>query len=569
MPSAVTSCIDSPLTFATEWYWHPDAPEFLVCSRCYVDHIYGTMFKDSFRSERLSDGTPRVCRFSKPRMRDHLFRDSVATGSLESALKWMRFRPVIPDCKGVDGIKGEVGIKWYSSKSDMIPGFVSCEACYEDYILTNHFSANFEPSKPQPAFDTWACDIAVPFIEKEYKAKGELNDWAGFVSEAKARISMQPCPQRNEALTYGKKWFIPKGGPDGLVLCSGCYCDQVIHTGQEANWEVAERFTESFDKYVRCGMGIFSIRVGMSRAHDTKDFGSFWTAMRKLSNEKFCEDDGIEDGVWYTLPSYPRDFGICAGCYVAIAEPLNVARFFVRKRDAQPAGTKWRCCFSVTQPRFRQFMQKLLEMYYTLDSASFDQFATVYSSMPVCPRDEDAQNKRWYGWMDCTICPECYNDFAQHSPLAAKMDMNDTLLETSTMCEMYSPRMRNLYKECGAASPPDAAPLLKLSVQRRLVWMETVPQMRMMLFRAKMALDQQQILNAVSSHYKQAGMLEDITDKSMYTYGAAGVGYGYANMNLLQGAIYGQQATAAGASAANPTATMLVGQLEQRWKAVE
>ncbi|KAI1211153.1 uncharacterized protein F4807DRAFT_419220 [Annulohypoxylon truncatum] len=568
-PSAVTSCIDSPLTFTTDWYWHPSAPDFLICSRCYVDHIHRTKFRDSFQSKRFDDGKARVCRLSKSRMRDNLFKDAITTGSLESALSWMHTRPQIPDCKGIDGVKGTVGIKWYKPKSGAIPGFVACQACYEDYILTNHFSANFEPAPPQPEGETWACDMAVPFIEKEYAARGKASDWAGFANETKARMSIKACPGRGRASTYGKKWFVPKAGPEGLVLCAACYCDQVIHTGEEAKWEVAESYEKATNKHVLCGMGIFSIRIAMSRAHETKDYALFWTAVRKIANEKFCEDDGIEEGIWHSFPSDPSNFGVCARCYVGIAEPLDVARFFVRKREAQPSGTKWRCCFSVAHPRFRQFMQQLLEMYYTLNPRSFGEFAAVYASMPICPRDEDAKDKRWYGWMDCTICPECYHEFARHTPLAAKMHLNNTLLETTAMCEMYSPRMRNLYKECSDASPPDAGPLLAYSAQRRLVWAETVPQMRMMLFRAKMALKQQSFLNTTSTFYNSLGMLQQTSMGSSHTYGAAGVGYGYANMNLLQGAMYGQQAMAVSSSAVNGGTVMLVGQLEQRWRAVE
>ncbi|KAI2778332.1 hypothetical protein F4815DRAFT_246432 [Daldinia loculata] len=568
-PPAATSCIADPVTFATDWYCHPDAPEFFICSRCYVDYIHGTRFRNLFRRERFSDGKPRTCRFSKPRMRNHLLKDALETGSLEPALAWMRSRSQIPDCKGIEGVKGKVGIKWYMVRLNDIPGFVSCEACYEDRILTNHFFVNFEPTQLQPAEDTWSCDIAVPSIEKEYEARGKVNDWAGFVSETKARMSIKPCPQRNPELTYGRKWFVPKHGPEGLVLCSGCYCDQVIHTGEEALWEVDEKLTKAYDTKVRCSMGVFSIRMAMARAHDINDFQVFWRSVHKLANEKFCDDDGIEDGIWYTLPSDPPNFGLCAGCYVTIAESLNISRFFVPKRDAQPAGTKWQCCFSISHPRFRQFMPRLLEMYHTHDPTSFDKFASVYCSIPVCPRDEDAQNKHWYGWMDCTICPECYTDFAQQSPLAAKMELNNTLLETSTMCEMYSPRMRDLYIKYSEASPPDVRELLACSVQRRLVWIQTVPQMRMMLFRAKMALNQQRFLNVASSHYNQAGMLQDITYGHAHIYGAAGVGYGYANENLLQGAVYAQQAAQAGASAASGSAVLLVGQLEQQWRAVE
>lgn len=568
-PPAVTSCIDNRATFATDWYWHPDAPEFTICSRCYVDHIYGTRFQNFFRSERFTDGKARVCRFSKPRMKECLFESALATGSLDSALEWMRSRPLIPDCKGMDGVKGNAGIKWYRAKENEIPSFVSCQACYEDRILTNNFVVHFEPAPQQPASDTWACDLAVPFIDKEYEDRGKTNDWINFVNETKARLSMKPCPGHNKSLTYGKKWFIPKNGPEGLVLCLACYCDQAIHTGEEAKWEAADSWTRQYDKYVRCGIGIFSIKMAMASGHENKDFSTFWTAVRKLSNEKFCEDDGIENGVWYTLSSDPSNFGVCAGCYVAIAEPLNVSRFFVRKREAQPAGTKWRCCFSVAHPRFRQFITQLLELYHTHDLTSFDKFASVYASTPVCPRDQDEKNRRWYGWDDCTICPECYHDFGRHSPLAAKMDLNNTLLETNRMCELYSPRMRSLYKKCSEANPPDQVPLLEYSAQRRLVWAQTVPQMRMMLFRARMALNQQQVLNATSSFYNNMGMMEEITMPSLHTYSAAGVGYGYANMNLLQGAKYGQQAMNITMNAANGNSVFIVRQLEQQWRAVE
>ncbi|KAI1387132.1 uncharacterized protein F4822DRAFT_274985 [Hypoxylon trugodes] len=567
-PPAVTSCIDTPMAFATTWYWHPKASEFHICSRCYVDHIHGTRFQNSFQSKKFDDGGARICRFSKPRMKDHLFKAALSSGSLDLALDWMRSRLQIPDCKGTDGVKGSAGVKWYRAKSNAIPGFVTCEACYEDLILTSQLSTNFEPTHPHPVGETWSCDVAVPFVEKEFEARSKLNDWTGFANEAKARLSIPACPGR-KALTYDKKWFIPKGGPNGLVFCAGCYCDKVIHSGEEKNWEVAESYTRSADKYVQCGMSIFSIKMAMASAQDSKNFSIFWTAVHKLSHEKFCEDDGIEDGIWYTLPSDPKNFGICAGCFVAIAEPLNIAQFFRRKGDAQPAGTKWRCCFSVANPRFGQYIKQLLQLYYTLDPTPFDNFASVYSSVPTCPRDEDAKNRRWFGWLDCTICPECHHGFARHTELAAKMDLNDTLLENSVMCEMYSPRMRNLYKECSEASPPEPVPLLTYSAQRRLVWAETVPQMKMMLFRAKMALKQQRMLNITSSYYNMAGMMQESTYGSSYSYGAAGVGYGYANMNLLQGAMYSQQAQNVSASVTNGSAVFVIGQLEQRWRAVE
>ncbi|KAI8957366.1 hypothetical protein F5Y11DRAFT_339947 [Daldinia sp. FL1419] len=59
-PSTVTSCIYDPVTFATDWYCDPDTPEFFVCSRCYVNHLCRSRFRDIFKKEKFNDGKPRV-----------------------------------------------------------------------------------------------------------------------------------------------------------------------------------------------------------------------------------------------------------------------------------------------------------------------------------------------------------------------------------------------------------------------------------------------------------------------------------------------------------------------------
>ncbi|KAI1760091.1 hypothetical protein GGR53DRAFT_470658 [Hypoxylon sp. FL1150] len=159
------------------------------------------------------------------------------------------------------------------------PEFVACQVCYEDCVLHTSFDANFKPTtQPQPAGDTWACGLAVPFIEKE--------------------MSVDVCPQRHKTLPYGRKWLVPKSRLAELVLCAACYCDKVLHTDEASKWKAAE-----------C-----------------------WTRM-------------------------------CAACYVAIAEPIGVSWFFVRKLDVQPARTKWRCCLSVAHPCFGQFVQRPPETY--------------------------------------------------------------------------------------------------------------------------------------------------------------------------------------------------------------
>ena len=430
-PQAVTQCIDNLMTFPTDWYYHPEAPDYLICSRCYVDRIHGSRYQEAYHHRRFNDGKPRICRFGKPRMRDQLYKEALASGSLRPVVDWMQKRSTILDCKGVDGVKGKFadGIVWYKARD--ILRFLSCQACYEDQVLTNqfaqHFSVHDEAQRPD---DVWACDMAVPYIEREYNKRAKQNDWQGFVVEAKARITAQPCPQGKKVPGPERKWFAPReAGLQDLVLCSACYRDQVIHTGEESKWGVRQDLTREY--LVCCSRGIYNTLVLFNQALATKNNARFWDAARKYVREKDCDDEGIVDGVWYTLPSRAREFGVCGACYAGMLEPLGLSRFWVLKTDVPP-GAKVLCCFNFNHPRFSKYLPLFAQMDLTLDPAPLDEYASVYASIPVCMRDEDKSNLHWYGWRDCTICPECYLEFARHSPLANLMEYHDTQVVGST-----------------------------------------------------------------------------------------------------------------------------------------
>lgn len=151
--------------------------------------------------------------------------------------------------------------------------------------------------------------------------------------------------------------------------------------------------------------------------------------------------------------------------------------------------------------------------------------------------------------------------------MVARMEFKDKLMPNNALCGMYSPRMRNLFKETAAMEPINIQPMLEFSRHRLQVYMETVPQMRMMLFQAKMNSQQQMMLNTQSTFYHQMGLNNQLMYGSAYTYSAPGVGGGFANMDLLKAEQYKQQAM--GLMSNMPSATMQVGMLEQKWRAVE
>lgn len=564
------SCIDIPVTFATTWYYHPATPEFFICSRCFTDLIASTQFRQLFQSLTSAIGNRRHCRFSKPMMKDHIWKNAVLTNCLQPAIDWMRLRATIPDCRGVDGVKGDTGIKWYSAVNDSIPGFLLCQACYEDHALTNPLASYFQPHpQAQGAKDHWACDMAIPFIQQQYEADGSTGHWSNFAFEAKSRLVIPRCAQQVAVKAHGKKWFGPVHGPTGLILCAACYCDQVIHTGEEPRWQVVPGLTDARDKQVRCAMGRFNIRMAMARAHEVRDFSIFWTAIQKLEEHPLCADSGTQDDnvTWWTLPGDPSGFQVCGACYVAIAEPLGVSQFFEQKQGI-PQGTILQCCFNLAHPRLRYYMPRLLEAYFTHNPMSLIQYATTYGSIKPCAREVELVGARWYGWSECTICPECYLSFArQHNALVMQMPLQHTLIDNPTMCEMYSPRMRGLYAEAASRTPPNPTDLLHHAQLRRQTYHATVPQMRRLISQQKLALGQQQMLNTLSTFHTNSGQLQQIAYSTTHTYSAPGVGGGFANMDALQGAAYGQQAM--GITAGAQGALGMVRNLEQQWRAVE
>ncbi|KAJ9144063.1 Integral membrane protein [Pleurostoma richardsiae] len=559
------------MTFPTTWYFHSSAPEFFICSWCFVEHIYTSRFQDQFVGTILNDEKPRECLFSRPRMNKVLFPDATSTGSLQGVLEWMKRRSAIPKCKGVDGAKGAAGVKWYSTIGNEINGFVACEACYEDICLTNSFASHLEPTPNcQAADDVWFCDMAVRFVQGVYTESGKTKNWTNFVTEAEARMNrISSCPKGSRSSGSSRAWFRPKNrDPGGLVICAACYCDHVGLTADSSAWERATELDGRLDINVTCDMGQFNLLIAMLRAVEREDYSIWWTAVREVARQPHCDSKGVKDGVWYTLPSRPAGFEVCGACYAAVLRSLDIERFFVRRSDIPPGESRL-CSLHPSYQRFQSVVNKLLETFYLQDTARLERWAVDYADTPICGRDKDFKDRVWYGWEECTICPECYLEFIKGTSLAGAMPLRGARIPQMSLCEMYSPRMRQLYLE--ACETGDPSQLLEHATLRRRVYFETVPPIRAILFRAQMRLGEQVRLNAASTTYKMMGGLEAIGHTSHYTYGNAAVGYGHENLHSFQGAVYGQQGMEVfrAGQMQGVNDKFVIKELEERWRAVE
>ncbi|OIW26321.1 hypothetical protein CONLIGDRAFT_634618 [Coniochaeta ligniaria NRRL 30616] len=563
-----TECVGLPVTFPLTWYTHSAAPGYNICSWCYQEHIRKTAFQHDFTGALMSDGQPRVCSFGQPRMKDCIFPHAVSSGSLSHVLEFMAFRTQIPNCAGTAGVNGSAHIKWYRPRNMEIPTMVVCQACYEDHILAKNLAVNFEPSLAQPQDDVWSCDLAVAYISAEYVRCAEANDWPRFVRETSTRLTLQPCPGTKTIYPEGKQWFEPVTGPEGFLICSACYCDHIHHTSEETRWrDAGTQVYITYGPSVKCCFGQFNVSVVAHRTlRETHNYELFWAALNTLVTEPLCDPKGTTNGTWYTLTSDPDGFAICRACYACIVEPWGVARYFMPDTSI-PKSVTWICCLSPGIPRFPIYLTKLLELMLTHDPTPLAQFAGEYGCIPICKRDHDFKNGFWYGWDACTICPECHHEFIRGTALADSITLRGVQLESWRMCEMYSPRMRNLYLEACAANPPDPTALFAAAGQRRAVYNQTMPVVRKFVSDQRLALGRQQYLIGKSSFNNFIGG-SLAASMPTHTFGMAAGEHRFDNQFQVDGAKFGDQAIVLGQQIRNGDWSSADG-LERIWREVE
>lgn len=558
-------CVDTLMDIRMTWYTHPSAPTAYICSRCYVDHIYPTSFKDDFKGELQSEGQPRVCRFSKLRASEYLFLQANATGDLQPLLDFMNARLKISDCKGLSGAKGEDGIKFWMAKNEAIPGLVICEACMEDVVKTSHFLSKFEPATNHGARDVWTCDLAGAYVYNEFKEASNMDDWSRFTKNAMTRLYLAPCPGAQQIECADRKFYTLQQGPQTFCICEVCYYDKVLGggvPGQEAHWSRSITYATA-----SCDMVDFNILMPMLLTLEIRDPSIFLATLPKVLSEPHCDAKGTKTENWYTLTADPDDFGVCGACYHGVVEPYGLAKFFKRKRGAD-AGTPLLCSLSAGHLRFRGMAQRLLHTLYLDDATDWAAFAAKYAGVAACPRNKPFKDGVWYGWNMCTICPECYVEFAEGTALDPQMTLRRTRREAITMCEMYSPRMRRLYADA-CEGRIEGNELLALADARRTVYTQTIMQCERILSQQRIALMRQQQLNAQSSFYTNLGRMQVASIGSSYTYGQAGLGYGFQSQAELDGARYGRQAMEVGVAATSGSALIQIQEFERQWAEVE
>ncbi|KAL4726620.1 hypothetical protein ACLX1H_005508 [Fusarium chlamydosporum] len=492
---AGAECSGALTAFPQHWFYHAAVPEFVICARCYIDHIYDTTFSNSFRKVYYDDGEKSRCRFSSRRIKDTLFPAAVKSGSLDQLLEFMQRRMTINDCREQNAVEGEM---WYRAAD--IPEGTICQACFEDGLITSSFAKYYSLQGSQGGA---YCDLSVWFLKRKFMDYAKEDKWNDFCRQFNERAQLPECPKINTVNASQYTWYKPISGPEGLQACGACYHDYFYASEDEDKWQQVRG--GNFD--TRCSLGQVNCVIPMHQALDDEDRSVFWSAVREMDKYPFCNREGIKGGTWYTPINDPPNWGICAACYEGIVKPVGGSRWFMKDTGLAPDGV-YLCGFNLGHPRALQALQTYANARNWGEPRILLDWTTQMGSIPQCPRIKFSKNRRWWGWGVAAICEDCYFSFAKGTALEPRFALTGQREpDKERMCDLFSPRMRSLYNE--ACTTGNLETFLALAEQRHMIYTQTIMQCEQILNEQKMAAMQAQMLGMQGTVYKSMGWTQE------------------------------------------------------------
>ncbi|KAK3991089.1 hypothetical protein QBC44DRAFT_307047 [Cladorrhinum sp. PSN332] len=552
--SSTLQCLGNfPLPEERDWYSHTSAPSFLICPACFEREIKSaTPLATSLSLVRKANTR---CYFSCSRMLKCLWPEAKRSGDFSAMLDWMKRRSEeVGDCRGVT--VGVEGMKWFSPAQNEVPGFFSCEACYEDLILATSIGARFGPT-PVERCQGATCAVVIPHIQRMFVKRLDRQhvNWDGFLDGAKMRMSLRKCPQFDgRPETEGRWWTIKGLGSDVWAACEECYADHVADT------DVLEKLFEPVPaastpsqgiwswgstppiKTFRCGFRPnfpFQHAVDMSNIEDW-DMGKRQSILTLVASKPTCgSPGGLDNGLFYNFHDELADFGVCEACYIGALKPHGFDKFF-KDRPQMVLGTGY-CRFHPALSRHTQFITSFyLAVQGACDFSAWEQEVRKWNSIPVCPRDQGVPGRLWWGWQNCSACQECFESVMVGSRYEKSLGSYGKYLEDSNNCCLFSPRMRGLYKE--ACETGDLDRFKELCAERMDIWRKTVPRLLTMQYETARDSHQSQVYDRLAHASRMSNAIS--FGESTTTYTSTSSGNTYQSYNGIKAEEY--QATADG-----------------------
>lgn len=571
------------IDYGLDWYRLPDMPAFVICTRCYTDHIQKTSLAGQFERITQPEGSSFTCDFWFPRVKEILWPQAVHSNDLSALRAYMTRRLEIPACRGRVQTTAADGVKYYGlAEKGIIDGFIACETCYEDRIAGTAFEPRFSPYRQQVAEEKWMCDLCLPYLTTAVGKMSKNNDWEGFVASMKHRIELPVC-EGAKLRGNAVKWFVPRKEIKGMRICEACYLDKLALTrfGPEFQPHVSTSTATGFDAMMErlfptdeasCDLASTPLSVALGAAIYQRDFSVFWNAAEVIVPLVPCTANGIIRGNWWTVNG--SDLNICEACYNGILKTTNVAQYFEQAQRDQTIDIV--CSLCPASHRFAPLLNRFAEALDKGVFSHFSDYATKWAGVPACPGINAIRAGKWWAYGELLACQDCWLSVVSDTPLASSMPVKGVTDERALICQFWSPRIRKMWLEVCKAGEP-GSPESEAAVEEfkafgtrrmdvynatrpQIIYIEGMREMRMM-----QAMNQGQ-LSIMYQGMNSMASLSGTTDG--YLHGNSSLGYYETEHGATSAQMMNNMQTGM-ANANNPSDVMQLIQLKMMWAEVE
>ncbi|RYC92561.1 hypothetical protein BFJ63_vAg4620 [Fusarium oxysporum f. sp. narcissi] len=529
---------DRTVSYSLDWYRFIAVPQYLICTRCYADYVQSTHLAGHFERYHSPEGTESKCGFWSPRAREVLWPQALQTNDVRPLQAWMEKSLTLKPCKGRVWTTAADEVKWWGMVNNEIDGFISCDACYEGHVVGTAFESRFQLYRQQGQDEKWMCDLCIPYIAKTAVKMAKQNHWNGFIEAAKVRVHLPLCEGRDEESNNGH-WMLPRRKIKDMTICEACYLDKLALTpfGNEFERHIRaegfDAFVESIGQRWKCKLTDTAVNmsIALEAAIYRRDFDVFWNAANAISGLVPCTIHGIVRGNWWTVAGGCADFDVCEACYKGIVETSGLEKFFEPVQRDQTVDII--CNFCPGTPRWGMFITKFAE---ALDKGVFSHYSDYvkkWAGVPTCPGIKNRGKSKWWGHPEALACQDCWLNFVADTPLGDSVPVKDVYDERTLICQLWSPRMRNMWLAACAAGPPGSPESQKaldefkaFGARRVQVYNATVPHIEMIQQMQMMKQMQAMQQGQLSLMYQgMNGMASISGNTDGYLHGNSSVGY--------------------------------------------
>jgi hypothetical protein len=179
------------------------------------------------------------------------------------------------------------------------------------------------------------------------------------------------------------------------------------------------------------------------------------------------------------------------------------------------------------------FITKFAE---ALDKGVFSHYSDYvkkWAGVPTCPGIKNRGKSKWWGHPEALACQDCWLNFVADTPLGDSVPVKDVYDERTLICQLWSPRMRNMWLAACAAGPPGSPESQKaldefkaFGARRVQVYNATVPHIEMIQQMQMMKQMQAMQQGQLSLMYQgMNGMASISGNTDGYLHGNSSVGY--------------------------------------------